>query len=64
MCAWFGVLVEENLLVDNCCVGRRGGSAVWDLLGSNCGVLSSGWDWCVGILVCVYHRLTFRNMLA
>ena len=49
--------------MDSYSVGRRG-SAVQDLVGSNCGVLSSGWDGCVGICFCVYNRLTFRNMLA
>ena len=35
--------------MNNCFIGRRGGSAVQDLMESNCGALSSGWDWCVGI---------------
>ena len=35
--------------MDSCFIGRRRGCAVVDLLGSNCGVLSSGWDCCVGI---------------
>jgi len=47
MGVWFGVLVEEHWLVDSCSVGwRRGGgeSAVQDLVGSNFGIWSSGWD--------------------
>ena len=30
--------------MDSCFIGRRGGSAVQNLMESNCGVLSSGWD--------------------
>ena len=35
--------------MDSCFIGRRRGSAVQDLVGSNCGVLSFRWVWCVGI---------------